>query len=407
MRRRFLTISLLLLLVTSISACTQTYKNNTVLIDPKTSTFAGIHPDGLKGNKNTVILMHGMCTHDKTWVADVTKNMGFASKSSVKSLETNTKTDVEVYKTKWQEGKNTIDFYGIVYSHELNKVKKEYLCSDIDKDKTETTFCAGSNSYERTRASLNNSIKEVLMNDCLADAVIYSGEAGVKVRQGVSDALAAIEKDQVKNDSPITLVSQSLGSKILRDTLVCGDDVNEKNIKQTNSNIEYLSATQQVFLVSNQIALLNRGNAGQCKKSRNSVMQESLTRGTEENKDNVFDLFDLISKSKSKSKSKTEQIIERSTINESTVTESTVNESVIGNRLSIVSFTDPNDLLSYEVDPKDYKNHAVTNVVVSNAGAFLGLIANPVKVHTSYFANPDVSKLLRCGRGSKKPNICN
>jgi hypothetical protein len=71
-------------------------------------------------------------------------------------------------------------------------------------------------------------------------------------------------------------------------------------------------------------------------------------------------------------------------------------------RLAVVAFTDPNDLLSYRLLPARYTapDVAVADVLVSNDGTWLGLIENPVTAHLDYLANPDVGTMIACGHPS-------
>jgi hypothetical protein len=68
-------------------------------------------------------------------------------------------------------------------------------------------------------------------------------------------------------------------------------------------------------------------------------------------------------------------------------------------RLAVVAFTDPNDLLSYRLLPARYAapDVAVADVLVSNDSTWLGLIENPVTAHLDYLANPDVGTMIACG----------
>jgi hypothetical protein len=68
-------------------------------------------------------------------------------------------------------------------------------------------------------------------------------------------------------------------------------------------------------------------------------------------------------------------------------------------RLAVVAFTDPNDLLSYRLLPARYTapDVAVADVLVSNDSTWLGLIENPMTAHLNYLANPEVATLIACG----------
>ena len=72
--------------------------------------------------------------------------------------------------------------------------------------------------------------------------------------------------------------------------------------------------------------------------------------------------------------------------------------------LTLVAFTDPNDLLSYTLPPERYAGQGVTvyNILVSNAPTYLGLLERPDTAHLDYLANPDVGRLIACGQPASK-----
>jgi hypothetical protein len=73
-------------------------------------------------------------------------------------------------------------------------------------------------------------------------------------------------------------------------------------------------------------------------------------------------------------------------------------------RLAVVAFTDPNDLLSYRLLPARYTapDVAVADVLVSNDSSWLGLVENPMTAHLDYLANPDVGTMIACGFPSER-----
>jgi hypothetical protein len=77
----------------------------------------------------------------------------------------------------------------------------------------------------------------------------------------------------------------------------------------------------------------------------------------------------------------------------------------------VVAFSDPNDILSWRVEPKnlnlprsDRGQVAVTNVYMSN-GEFSvpGLFSDPTNAHIGYFVNPTVMDMLICGINNNSP----
>ncbi len=71
-------------------------------------------------------------------------------------------------------------------------------------------------------------------------------------------------------------------------------------------------------------------------------------------------------------------------------------ESVLGPPPTVVAFSDPNDLLSYRLEP-DFAgggNNRLVNVVVSNAYTYFGLLENPLTAHCNYRVNAYVLGLI-------------
>ena len=194
--------------------------------------------------------------------------------------------------------------------------------------------------------------------------------------------------------------SESLGSKILRDALLCQEDLNTSKAKAL------VFESRLIFLFSNQIPLLNIGNAEAC----NTRQIESKMRAMEQLKtvvpseepalpiltggfSDIFKVFEMQPKEKSplfdfyplmdKSKFPDERP-----------------------RFTIVSFTDPNDILSYEVDKGEYEDNTVVNVVVSNDYTYFGKFENPDKAHRGYGDNKVVLKTLKCGFNNSHVEEC-
>jgi hypothetical protein len=68
--------------------------------------------------------------------------------------------------------------------------------------------------------------------------------------------------------------------------------------------------------------------------------------------------------------------------------------------LRIVAVSDPNDVLSYVVSPRDSGGPAVPlyNVFLANAEInWFDLFANPFTAHTGYLANDDAMDVIVCG----------
>jgi hypothetical protein len=80
----------------------------------------------------------------------------------------------------------------------------------------------------------------------------------------------------------------------------------------------------------------------------------------------------------------------------------------------VVAFSDPNDILSWRLQPRnlqfphaDWGKVTVTNVFMSNNEFSIpGAISDPVNAHTGYFVNPTVIDMLICGVENGAPRPC-
>jgi hypothetical protein len=72
-------------------------------------------------------------------------------------------------------------------------------------------------------------------------------------------------------------------------------------------------------------------------------------------------------------------------------------------KLTLVAFTDPNDLLSYRLRPDDPTvigtGTKVVNVITSNDSTYFGQVENPLTAHEGYNKNPDALRVLFGGSG--------
>jgi len=164
--------------------------------------------------------------------------------------------------------------------------------------------------------------------------------------------------------SPLVVISHSMGSKILFDTLL-------RMSEETPGSHAPLVAQQAVdrmrFLVmaANQIPLL-------------SLADQQITAATLAS---APDSLQLLLQKRLAEKGRTAD-----------------------RHLTLVAFTDPNDLLSYTLPPEKYAREGITvyNILVSNAPTYLGLLERPDHAHLEYLNNPDVGRLIACGRPTSR-----
>jgi hypothetical protein len=75
--------------------------------------------------------------------------------------------------------------------------------------------------------------------------------------------------------------------------------------------------------------------------------------------------------------------------------------------MTVVAFSDPNDLLTYRIVPEhlaeDFGEFRVINVLVSNDTTYFGYLERPDTAHCGYPWNPHVFGMLARGYQAGKP----
>ena len=249
----------------------------------------------------------------------------------------------QVWKNELRDDRGTIKLtsYAIVWSP-LTARQKTSLCSDSGM---QTPSCP---QYgKRRQAKINNELKSRLMNDCLADAIIYLGDDGDMIRDSVRKALEAINDDRASRSLPAAIISESLGSKIIADAV--DPDDNAVSAAARNS----IGGTRVIYMAANQIPLLD------------------LDRGTVTGALGGGSVLDVLKRAIA-------------------LPEGPEALSAI----QAVAFTDPNDLLSYELT--DVRSPDA-NVRITIAPVVFGFIANPFTAHTAYLDNERVWQYIACG----------
>lgn len=370
--------------------CTQ-HPYSMPVIKPESSSFFGL--ESVSGDSR-VLLVHGMCKHTKDgWVIPTNRRLADSlgapqyTYDNPKLIPT-PNPQIQLYKQKIPTAHGSLTSYSIVWSDYTTPLKKKYLCSDV----TEATEVCDQGPYNsQRRASFNDEMKNSLLNDCLADAITYSGSTGIEIRKGVYGAVLAALKDgdpsafdESQNleglpiASPLFLITESLGSKILFDALV-EYDCKSQNSKELMQLRTALSATRQIFMEANQLPVLElayEARSGNCKKSVafNDYAYPEL------------EFF-------------------------SDLTKGISSEMPLGRKepIKVVAFTDPNDLLSYELSSDKNGSEKIVsqdieiiNVLVGNGSVWFGKFENPLTAHQGYGNNVKVQKLIRCGYGGDK-----
>jgi hypothetical protein len=324
-----------------------------------------------------VLLVHGMCTHGEDWANKAIDGL-------IKAVDSNFKPDsssksaihaaavpgITIVPRTVKLAGGTVNFSALVWSPLTASLK-----SQLKYDNTgEPTDCSMPGICKPKRASFNGKLKDGLLNDCLSDALVYLGESRESIRTAMVAAITRVIGDSEAKaraagvtSGPLMLVTESLGSKVTFDALA--EMVVGSTSPQSKSAGE--SAVARLGLVmmgANQLPIL--GLADQSI----DVKGVPISAAGPAPEDALMRLLRLSDRAK--------------------LTESSFS------KLSLVAFTDPNDLLSYRLQASRYVSSKVdvTDVLVSNDSTYFGFLERPDTAHTGYRSNTDVASLIACGK---------
>jgi len=225
------------------------------------------------------------------------------------------------------------------------------------------------------------------IDDKLADALMYAGSYREKVmRPSVQGALCIVTGGQWDADKrtcapgdyqdPTVIITHSLGGYMLMDSIQ--DELRDcRQISRRDPAERILENTPVIYMMANQLALLNLSTLHRDPQApKTTPATDAVT--------NKFAKCWLIARA---ARARAEGRPSQTAISQ------------------VVAFSDPNDILSWRLEPKnlrlprsDWGEIAVTNVFMSNNEFSVpGLFSDPTNAHTGYFVNPTVMDMLICG----------
>jgi hypothetical protein len=357
----------------SLAGCSTPYSPPVVVHDSQ--PFPGIATVVAENNKNPVdvLLIHGMCTHTADWAASaidvLTRAVETNAGKSGPRAPAAAANRIEVVEREAPLAGGTARFHALIWSPLTAGLKRQ-----LDYDSTGTpTDCSQKGECKPKRASLNGKLSDTLLNDCLADAMIYEGQSHAAMRQAMVDTVTQVlERSEAAGASgPLLVVAESLGSKILFDALSA---MLQPEAPQRVHELGQLAARRLaiVFMAGNQLPILGLAEQSiPAPQLAPGPVQDSLQRFLALRRQQMGPRAERLS------------------------------------RLAVVAFTDPNDPMSYRLLPSRYQaaDVAIADVLVSNARSWFGLLEDPFAAHLDYLVNPDVGRLMACGWPSKAP--CN
>lgn len=342
------------------------------------------------------VAIHGMCYHDTSWLKDNVKNLATMLEGTAE-VDANGDAmlaqlpgtpNVPAYRARISKGNTNVNVYGIFFSPLTQDLKRTHLCDDVD---SATPLCPNG-GFKYKRASINSALKNTLMNECLADVPIYLSSKGREIRDGVRTALVQISADRGGAERPTVLISQSLGSKILADSILCASPNQQAIIYPFTGTVTHF------IMASNQIQLLGLGPDSGSLCSLSAARSRLPGGGAEArmlpHSGGIAGLLDVIEANRGRAIKSASTMRANPTSSASEVAEATRVLNALGTTVHIVAFSDPNDLLTYHVSPSDIGQRPVNNVVISNKRTWFGLIENPYGAHTSYLTNTAIHQAI-------------
>ncbi len=299
-----------------------------------------------------VLLVHGMCTHDARWADETVAQLGSALhaepvRPAGAAPAAMAADGIEIVERIITLRQGELRIKALLWSPLTTPLKRQ-LEYDL------------SARLPATRARLNGLAKDKLLDDCLPDALIYQGVARDTIQQRMAQAILRATGDGPP-ETPLLVLSSSLGSKILFDTLLRMDSGAQRTIDRMAYLVMAANQIPLLALADQQVAGANPGTAGAAAtaiRPPDSLQQLLLKRRA-----------GALPRNRSAGK------------------------------LSLVAFSDPNDLLTYTLERERYAGLGVdvVNVLVSNAPTWLGLLERPDHAHTNYLLNPGVARMVACG----------
>lgn len=367
--------------------------------------FPGVVHELQRERPLDVLLVHGMCTHDRRWahaaVANLYRDVGGGPDTVAPQMTVVPDTDIQLFQQTLSTRHGPMRVNAIVWSPMTTPLKKK-LCFDqvvkLKPAENDNAYCL---SPEETRpypyhrdASLNRTLKDEILDDCLADAMVYQGrsrdEMTARMLKAVLQALGSSGGQQpVARDAralivalevapeSLVIITDSLGSKIAFDAIWLGTQQ-----ASTRAAVQRtLDRTTQIFMRANQMPIL-------------ALADDEIERKV------------APARARAEGATADEVRYPRDSLGALLGGPAGAARAMAGKPLpAVVSFTDPNDLLSFILVPSPHRReygYPVVDVVTSNADTYFGFLEHPLPAHTAYDKNATVRERIACGRPKSK-----
>jgi hypothetical protein len=386
-RRSSLTKITHLAVVLLVAACTTPYdppvveEPGIVSVSGQVPPFQGISALINPNSTPRVLWTHGMCSHDERWVENRATLVAAALSGQItRRTGTVSKDNAYVVPVSITTPNGKVDIAFAVWSPLTTRYKTLLIADNPDVPNPSNSYPVGQNPYRR--ASLNRDLKVSLMNDCLVDAVVYSGTNGSPIRDFMLGTVCATLGGYLDStgcnlsradSQPIVFVTESLGSKFLFDSVrQIWNEHRWRFVEAQQKLAERIASIQIIFMAANQIPLLDQANPPLL------TALPSTTNGLHAPSISAF--LTILGDSRRRAVPQM-------------------------GKSTIVAFSDPNDLLSYRLLLADLETSDVRliNIIVSNDDTLGGYVERPDSAHCGYAWNAYVVGMIVNGYDAARP----
>src|SRR6516165_1988201 len=314
------------------------------------------------GGTLRILLVHGMGHHAPGYSQPLMQ--GIAARLNLSS--TGPSRRITIRKERHDYGEINIANYS---SSEGKKVRAYELTWSATTDALKARQFASDATYASDRVLVNRQLKAQLIDDALADPVLYIGRYRTHMQFPIMRAVEAILHDYEPQDE-LAIITQSLGSYMSYDTLLRmsrGERIMGEKEYSADVVRDLIGHTNYVFMLANQLPLLELSEVS----NPLPLLHASDTA--------VKALAEIRRENKPKIRPQ---------------------QPPAPPALHLVAFSDPNDLLSYPLDQSSISGSTIvySNVIVSvERSAILGVFAWPLTAHTGHDKSKVVMDLLAFG----------
>jgi hypothetical protein len=339
------------------------------VLDPPDAKFPGITGEWSSRHSNDVrvLFVHGICTHcEEGWISAGWDKMmkGYFPSETMTSGPKQTVGPVQIIDHEYQIGSNKISGRFLIWSPLTTADKAKLNYDNLPTDSPRP------GEFAWKRAKINGELKATLLNDCLADAVIYAGYRGTEIQEAMQNAICAaldgtpgvgtctFPPTYRHGNRRIVIVTESLGSRMVFDA-ISALKIDAQRKGTTASFEEAVAPITQIYMLANQLPILALARPAPVQAASTTDASTSPTPA-------LATALSVLSEAR---------VYHQGRHPDEPQTP----------KLTLVAFTDPNDLLSYRLRQNDPAvsgtDTRVANVITSDDTTYFGQVENPLTAH--------------------------